>query len=214
MIDIQIPKINEFDTSQVQQLVSDFKNLRNFNDIAQWDKRISEEIERIRFVIMSIEAKQLQINQGIEQARRNHLAQPFLVRLFSTQREERQLTAEQARLAREKTLLEKLADQLEAAVDFTPDSPEDLKELMKECRLRKKELQAEKKAINSQMTAIRVEARQKTAITIQGKYGKWDRRRIRLDKEAALRPYEDHKAALERQILKLDRAIAWLERFK
>jgi hypothetical protein len=64
------------------------------------------------------------------------------------------------------------------------------------------------------MTAIRVEARQQTAVATPGKYGKWDRRQIRLNKEAALQPHENEKAAFDRQIIKLDRIMAWLERFK
>ncbi len=214
MIDIEVPLLKEHDTSNVRQLVSDLKGLHNFDDIAQWDKRTTDEIDHIRSTIRSVEAKQQQVNQNIEQARRNHLAKPFLARLFSSRQEEKQLATEQVRLTREKSLLEELADQLEAAIDFTPDSPDDLKELIKECRQRKKELQAEKKAVSAQMTAIRVDARQKTATTASGKYGKWDRRRIRLDKEAALGPREDQKAALERQIVNLDRTVAWLERFK
>lgn len=37
---------------------------------------------------------------------------------------------------------------------------------------------------------------------------------IRLDKEAAVKPHENARAQLDRQILVIDRAIHWIERFK
>jgi len=107
-----------------------------------------------------------------------------------------------------------LASQLEAAIDFTPDTPNDLKELLKECRQRKKELQAERKAVGAEITAIRVGARQRTATVTPGEHAKEERRQITVAKELALRPHENQKADLERQIVALDRTIAWLERFK
>ena len=124
------------------------------------------------------------------------------------------MLAEQIRLAKEQEQIENLIDQFENAIDFTPDSLNDLKELIKECKIRKKELQIDKKSINTQMASIRVDARQQTTNTISGKYGTWDRRKIRLNKESSLRPHESEKAAIERQIIKLDQIIIWLERLK
>jgi hypothetical protein len=63
------------------------------------------------------------------------------------------------------------------------------------------------------MASVREEAKQQTANTNYGKYGKGDRRRIRLNKDAALRPQGNQKTAIERQITELDQTIVWLERF-
>ena len=86
--------------------------------------------------------------------------------------------------------------------------------MLTEFRQRRKELQIEKRSLDSQMTGIRVEARRKTAYTDPGKSGTWSRRQIRLEKEAALGPHETEKAGVVRQIVYLDRLITWLERFK
>ena len=118
------------------------------------------------------------------------------------------------RLRREGQRLAELASQLEAAIDFTPDTPNDLKEQLKECRQRKKELQAEKKAVSAEMTSIRAGARHRTATVTPGQHAKEERRQISVAKEFALRPHENQKADLERQVVALDRTIAWLERFK
>jgi chromosome segregation ATPase len=214
MIDIHIPTLHEYDTTIARQLAINIKELRNFDDIVQWDQQAIAEIDSLRNCLKTIEDKQQSTILALEKAKRDHQDKPFLTRLFSSRQEEKRLIAEQSRLANEKLQLEQLIDQFEAAIDFTPNSPEDLKELIKECKLRKKELQVEKKAISTQMTSIRVEARQRTARVISGKYGTWDRRQIRLNKEAALQPHENEKAAIDRQIVKLDRIIAWLERFR
>ena len=89
----------------------------------------------------------------------------------------------------------------------------DVKELLEECKQQKIELLTEKKAVNAQMSSILVEAKQQTANTNYGNYGKGDRRLIKLNKDAALRPQEGQKTAIERQIKELDQTIIWLERF-
>ncbi len=214
MIDIHVPASREHNTANASQLVTDLANLRSFEEIAEWDKRATVEVENIRATLRAIKSKQQGLFQALEQEKREHEAKSFLVRLFAGRQERMRLLAEQPRLAKEKAQIEGLVDQFEAAIDFTPDSPDDLKELIKECKQRKKELLTEKKAVYAQMASIRVEARQKTVDTIPGKYGKWNRRQIRLEKESALQPHENEKAAIERQIIKLDRVIIWLERFK
>jgi len=214
MIDIEIPWLNEYDTANARQLIADLNTLRNFEEMARWDRRVADEVEHIRAAVRSVEAKRQQAGQSLVQVRRNHEAKPFLARLFSSRHEEERLAAEEPRLRREGQRLAELASQLEAAIDFTPDTPKDLKELLKECRQRKKELQAEKKAVSAQMTAIRVGARQRAATVTPGTQAKEDRRQISLAKESALRPHESEKADFERRVVALDRTIAWLERFK
>ena len=214
MIDIQVPALKEYNATNANSLATEIKNLRNLDEIAEWDKKATAEIEIMRSSLRAIEGKQQNITQSLALEKQEHEAKPFLSKLFDGRKEQKRLLAEQTRLASESTKIENLIDQFETAIDFTPDSPDDLKELIKECKQRKKELQTEKKAVSAQMTSIRVEARQRNANTISGKYGKWDRRSIQLNKESALKPHESEKASIERQIIQLDRIIVWLERFK
>jgi predicted Fe-S protein YdhL (DUF1289 family) len=138
MIDIQIPTSREYNTTNARQLAMSIKDLRSFDEIAQWDKQATAEVENIRAAMRATEDKLQRAGQALEQAKRDHQAKPFLARLFSSRQEEKRLVAEQSRLANEKLQLEELVDQFVAAIDFTPDSPDDLKELIKECRQRKK----------------------------------------------------------------------------
>ena len=213
MIDIHIPASLEYNTANASLLAIAIKNLRSFDEIAEWDKKATAEVEALHSILKAIEGKQQTAIQGISQEQQEHKAKSFLPKLFDGRKEQKRWLAEQARLAREKTQIENVIDQFESAIDFMPDSLDELRELLEECKQQKEELLTEKKAVNAQMSSIRVEAKQQTANTNYGKYGKGDRRRIRLNKDAALRPQESQKTAIERQVKELDQIIIWLERF-
>jgi chromosome segregation ATPase len=213
MIDIHIPTSLEYNTANARLLATAIKKLCSFNEIDAWDKKATAEIEILHSVLKAIEGKQQTVVQVISQEQQEHKAKSFLPKLFDGRKEEKRWLAEKSRLAREKAQIEKAIDQFESAVDFMPDSLDDLKELLEECKQQKKELLTEKKAVNAQMSSIRVEARQQTANTNYGNYGKGDRRRIRLNKDAALRPQDSQKKTIGRQITELDQIIIWLERF-
>jgi chromosome segregation ATPase len=214
MIDIQIPASKEYNTENASLLGTALINLHSFNDIAEWDKKATAEIEVMRSILRTIEGKQQMAVQALVQENHEHEEKPFLARLFDGRKEKKRWLVEQSRLAGEKGQIENLIGQFETAIDFTPNSLDDLKELIKECKQKKKELQTEKKAVNAQMTAIRVNARQRRVNTFSGKLGTAQRREIRFDEESALGPQESQKAAFERQIIKLDQLIVWLERLK
>ncbi len=214
MIDIHIPASLEYNTANANLLAIAIKNLRSFDEIAEWDKKAMAEVEALHSILKAIEGKQQTAIQVISQEQQEHKAKSFLTKLFDGRKEKKRWLAEQSRLAREKAHIENVTDQFESAIDFMPDSLDDLNELLEECKHQKEELLTEKKAVNGQMSSIRVEAKQQTANTSYGKYGKGDRRRIRLNRDAALRPQESRKMAIKRQVTNLDQIITWLERIK
>ena len=214
MIDIHIPASLEYNTANASLLATAIKNLQSFDEIAEWNKKAMAEVEVMHSILRAIEGKQPTAIRGLSQEQKEHEAKSFLTKLFDGRKEQKRWLAEQSRLAREKAQIENLIDQFESVIDFTPDTLDELKELIEECKQQKIELLTEKKAVNAQMSSIRVDARQQTANTNYGNYGKGDRRRIRLNKESALRPQESQKAAIERQIIKLNQIIIWLERIE
>jgi len=213
MIDIHIPASLEYNTTNASVLATAIKNLRSFDEIADWDKKAMAEVEALHSILKAIEGKQQKAIQVISQEQQEHEAKSFPTRLFDRRKEQKRWLAEQSRLAREKVQIENVIGQFESAIDFMPDSLDKLKELLEECKQQKEELLTEKKAVNAQMASIREDAKQQTANTNYGKYGKGDRRRIRLNKDALLRPQDNQKTAIEGQITELDQIIVWLERF-
>lgn len=214
MIEIHIPASLEYDTANASLLATALKNMRSFDEIAEWNNKATAEVEVMHSILRAIEEKQQKVTPILSQEQQEHEAKPFLTKLFDGRKEQKRWLAEQSRLAREKAHIESLIDQFESVIDFMPESLDKLKEVLEECKKQKIELLTEKKAVNSQMSSIREDARQQTANTNYGNYGKGDRRRIRLNKESALRPQESQKAAIERQVKELNQVIIWLERFK
>jgi uncharacterized protein with PIN domain len=213
MIDIHIPASLEYNTTNARLLATEIKNLRNFDEITEWDKKAMAEVKALYSILKVIEGKQQKAIQVISQEQQEHEAKSFLTKLFDRRKEQKRWIAEHSRLVREKGQIESVIGQFESAIDFMPDSLDKLKELLEECKQQKEELLTEKKAVNAQMASIREDAKQQTANTNYGKYGKGDRHRIRLNKDAALRPQDNQKTAIERQITDLDKIIVWLEKF-
>jgi hypothetical protein len=213
MFEISIPQIIGFNHSMISELAQSILSLRSIDEVKEWDKKASSEIEKLLIHVHNIEVKQQLLSTAIIEEKQKHESKSFFAKLFDSQEKKKLLVEKHNQMGISKKMLIKTIDDLTNAIAFTPDSPEDVKDLIKECRNTKKELRIQKKTVNSQMTSIRVEARQKSSQTIYGKYGKWDRRMIQLNKEAALQPHENEKTALERQIIKLDQMELWLERF-
>jgi hypothetical protein len=214
MIDIHIPASLEYDTANASLLAATIMNMRSLAEIPEWKKKTAAELKTLHSILGAIEGKAQEVTRILSQEQQEHAAKAFFPRLFGGRKEQKRWLAERSRLAREKAHIESLMDQFESVIDFMPGSLDELKDLMEECKRQKLELLAEKKAVNAQMSSIRGDARQQTANTNYGNYGKGDRRRIRLNKESALRPQESQKKALKRQITRLDQIITWLERFK
>jgi hypothetical protein len=214
MIDIHIPASLEFNTANASLLASELKKLHSLAGAAEWEKKAAAEVQALHAILKTIEEKQAKVTQVLLQDQQEHAAKPVFAKLFDLRKEQKRWQAEQARLGREKAHMEALIEQFESAIAFTPETAEDLQALIKESKQQKEELLTEKKAINEQMSSIREEARQQTANTNYGNYGKGDRRRIRLNKESALRPQESQKAAIQRQVRELDQTIDWLEKFE
>ena len=125
--------------------------------------------------------------------------------------------------AGQRELLVPLVEQLEAAIDKTPNSADEQKEMLRELKLVKKELGLQKREANEAMRQIRTAARQRAAkIGTEGlsllfstpKTRRWARMRVWLEREAAGAPHETTRTQLERQMLVIERTIRWVEKFR
>ena len=156
MIDIHIPASLEYDTANASLLASELKELHNLAGVAEWNKKATVEVQALHSVLKAIEEKQAKVTQVLLQDQQEYAAKPFFNKLFDLRKEQRRWRAEQARLDREKAHMEALIEQFESAVAFIPQNPDDLQALIKECKQQKEEYLTEKKAVNEQMSSIRV----------------------------------------------------------
>lgn len=213
-----------YNAKHYQTLMTEYKGLLTFADVTAWDQRASAEVEKIDGAIREAVESIADVSRKLELAKKEHAEKNFIARWFSSRSVEKSLYASIQNYTVYKAGLEGFALQLQEAIDFTPNSAEDKTSLLKELKARKKELQLEKREAAAAMKAIRTDARKQssTAGNIESRIfgtvynsqsAAYERRSIRYQKESALRPHEDAKTSIERQLIQVDRDIFWAERF-
>jgi hypothetical protein len=113
---IDIPRLKDYNTSSIHQIVIDYKNLHTFDDMTRWAKQAAVEVESIRSALKSVEVKLQLVEADIERARRAYQSKSLLARLFAGQPIDKRLVTEQARLLHEQAQMDKLIKQLETAI--------------------------------------------------------------------------------------------------
>lgn len=192
--------------SNFNMLMSKFKSLTTFAEVNKWDKEAELELVKIFTQKQKLDHQISQLKQILSQSK----IQQFLFhsRLQSVH-------------DKYKVPLKNMEYELQEAIDFTPNSLVEKKELLKELKSKKKELQLRKREVAADMKAIRRKARTESANAGRGlifgydsKLAAHERRGIRYSKEAQLRPHEDAMTAIERQLLQIDKDIFWVESFE
>ena len=183
----------QYDNNNYHALMDEYKTLSTYEAVAGWDQRAQAEVDRIAGVLQELDAEIVRQLEALEQAKREHAQKSFLKRTFGGRKPEQEIAQFIEQCRQNMTTLGELASNLQEAIDFTPNSPEEQKTLLKELRLRKKEFQAEKREVMANMKAIRAEARVQSVHAGKGflgmydsKRGAYERRQIRYAKEAAL----------------------------
>jgi hypothetical protein len=182
--------------SKFQLLINEFKRLSTFSSVIDWDKQAEYEVQSL------IDGIQLFDSVIIQQSKNLNTQ---IIKNYKT---------------KYRTVIEGMAEKLQEAIDFTPNSSTEQKLLLKELRQRRKELQLQKREVAASAKQIREEARLKSihagrflGIVYDSKLASIERRSIRYRREALVAPHEDIKASIDRQILQIDKDILWVERF-
>lgn len=207
-------------TASVDALIAEVTGLNSFEEVQGWDNKAKAALDKITADLDAVEKEIASVQQELTRLQAVHDAKPAYLKLMGKGGEYKSAEKQLAQFQTGQAQLEELADMLQGTIDMTPNSPDEQKLLIKGLRLQKKELQAQKKEVAAEMRAIRVESRQKSAqVTNYGfrslsGLATAERRRLRLQREIGLAPQEDRKAAIEKQILKLERLILWAEKLK
>jgi hypothetical protein len=142
----------------------------------------------------------------------------FFARVFSSEKTGLAASNRLAESIRKEMIeIEMAIEELRTGIELSPNDKDESKLIQEELKLRKKELQLEKRALNEAMRSIRANARDQSAtapfsllgLAAGAKYTAVQRRSIVFEKQSKLKPHESQKAALERQILEVDRLLIW-----
>ena len=222
----QVTNVVLFDDAQYQRLMEEYKTLSTFAAVSAWDDRATRVVTQITDAIITLNGEVAALANTVEQAKREHAQRPLFQRALGDRSTERNATAQIEKYQAMIVRLESLADEMQTAIDFTPGNVEEKRALVKELRLHKKELQLNKREIAASIKGIQLDARKKLAGTDDkhvATWGSWaqyvkrqpyERRQIRYAKSAAVGAHEDEKAAIERQLLQVERDILRAERFE
>lgn len=177
-------------------LMNKFRNLSTFSEVVEWDKEAEVVIAEIVDKIKLLDTVVLQYSNVNN----------------STQTKFKQKYQE---------ILENMALKLQESIDFTPNNSDEQKALIKELSFTKKDLQLQKKEVTANMKNVNERARSRSVRAgnnnflgvYNSKMAASERRNIRYQRDAQLRPNEVIKAAIERQILQIEKDILWVKRF-
>lgn len=187
----------------VEGLLNQVQGLTTFAEVQMWDGQAAQAIQRIQEMLVSAEQHRTETVPDAtvssdRNARKRH------------EHEVKKWTAA-------KQGLEQLEELLQEKIDFTPNDKDEQKALIAQLTEQKQQLQLQKRDLNAQIREIRREARARSAtaparISAQLVGLTNERRMIALQREARLRPHEDEKAGIDRQLLDLDRRMAWAKK--
>ena len=219
----RLPSITPFNVKEAQDLVSEFDGLTTFADVEEWDARASVQLKAIEAYLITLSTAESEVNAAEVRVTEAANQRSVVRRLWGPLPEVKLVQTLKSQMAQIREVLGKLSDQLESAIDKTPNSREEQIEMLRELKLEKKELAFQKRQAVEAKRQITTSARQQSAQVGAGFLGamltnpksrRVSRMGIRLRKEAALAPHENLRTQLEKQILVIDRAIHWVERFR
>jgi vacuolar-type H+-ATPase subunit I/STV1 len=205
--------------SRISELIARHKTINHFEQGDPWKRDaqavipdLEQLIERLRLFISTQEVELAEL-----QAARSELS--VTKKLFTSRKDEKSIEADIAAAREAIDADERTIAMLHAAMDSIPSGKLERKEMLKALKSLKKQLTAEKRAINQQIRAIKVKASldlaQWKGVTkgTVGKAARHQRASIRLMKKAQLEPQETARAAVKRQINEVNQRIKWVSNF-
>lgn len=200
-------------------LLSQFQILKTFDDVQRWDRSANALAAELGASVGPLEAQIAACRSEAREHASRRAALPIFKRWFTSREPELAANRRADELTRTLQDVGETMNQLLEFIDYSPNNDKERKLLLKELRLQKKEMQARKKEVAAAKRAIHREAKEASANAKGGfffydaKMAAEERRAIRRQRYAALAPHEDAAAAIERQLMALDRQIRWVQRF-
>lgn len=198
--------------------LNQIRTTTTYQQIAEWDSQAARLIKELHDEIAECNMGVSKRKAAIEALKASHAKKSIIARAFANQSEQRQLVVEISKLQAHIAESEPLIVELQDASDLTPNDKPQRDALVAELKQRRKELQLNKREAAANLRAVRVEAHHQSTVagkdllgsTYNAKSASHERRQIRYARMEVVRPHEDAKAAIERQIIEIDRDTLWL----
>lgn len=197
---------------QIDNFLANLFKRSTLAEINEWDKEAQSKIDLLNANRTELESQLSKLRNKAADLKKMFTEKGFFQKLFFNRKEEFEIIADIDRLEKKIQIVDDYIVDLISERDFSPNSSDDIKNLLSELRAYRKELQLEKRSTKAEMQSIRSQARQ-SAANIYGS-APYERRRLRLAKEAAITPHESTVMAIEKQLIVLERKISWLGSIK
>ncbi|HEX2878569.1 MAG TPA: hypothetical protein VHO25_03425, partial [Polyangiaceae bacterium] len=167
--------------------LSQVDGLSTFEEVADWDAKAGQLIAQAAAYLDTLHSLEVTFLAIEAEARAAHQKKSFWARLFTTPTHKGALRQRRTLISQNQTELGKIVDDLQGAIDKTPDSREEKKAMLSDLRSMKKELSIEKREVAAAMRDVRAGARVASArvgsrFLSSPKSRKYERMSIRLEK--------------------------------
>jgi hypothetical protein len=218
-------KINKYkmkyDVQEAKRLLEQVKSLNSFEEVTIWDGKAEQEVYKINeMFITGIPDELDRLQRKLEQSKEVHSKKTFFARNFTLDTTSLNFKKEMQNIEASKLILQDLRDQLEYWIETTPDDAKEAKAMIAELKLAKKELGTQKKEVRNEIKQVKSQARVMNTkiagrfVFSSPKLRKWQRHNVRVAKENAVSPLEQMILDMDREMIDIDRMIAWIERIR
>lgn len=185
--------------------------LRSYERVELLMPQVKSELEHLQSLVRALDVEVLQANQALKIFKIEKRS-GVLGKLFNS-KEETHLQEKLDEVRRQREALHAELSHLQDIVDFTPHSPLERDCILKELRLRKKNLQEQRREITQVAHGPRLRRTESVALPAGVDSLAYERRRARYARESERLPGEDAETALQRQLAQVESALHWVESF-
>ncbi len=198
--------------TRLEELAAKLQKAETFAEAAAWGNRAREEIERIQGLMRALDLKIAREAHELELLKLENAKKSLVGRLFGgASPEEKELAEKIENYRQAKVELTRAIQQLQEYMDFTPTSAEQQRKLLQELRLRRRQIQEQKREITTVLGTARPGAPKPADETFDP--ASVSRRKARYARDSQVLPRETMEEATQRQLEQNARDIQWAERF-
>ena len=205
------------DISEITSHIKQTINLSNIDEVLEWNiknKHYVTKVETMKsFVLNSMDSELGQYKSWINDQSTSILTRAFrkFQSIFSSK--EVFLKQNQEKMRKQLEGLQELQEELQKWIDIAPNSIQESKQILENLKMRKQDLQAQKKEVSLAIREVNRSARTLSAgVYGRTKFAQIQRYGQRIQKEQNLEPHENQKLALDREIMDVERMMDWVKR--
>ena len=201
-------------SNTANELIARYNVLDKFKDAMAWRNDTQAVITLFEQYKENLDQFISRQSQKLSELKFARASQPIFKKMFVS-KDEKKIEAEIDNSKKGVMSVDSAIESLRDLIDRIPLNKEEQAGMLKALREAKKDLTLEKRSVNAEMRGIRTEARQENANIVgqRGPGSRYYRAAIVREREKILSPHEDTKAAIEQELIVIEKRINRISRF-